>query len=285
MNEKETKLIDIIKALCPPVIYMFITMLVEVIVCVAIFASQAKNMVNNMSFISSYEFIDNINDNINKYSYLITFIAAGVAALIFGYKYFRSKNHYEKYGIKKMHNCIKGKDYLYLMMIGVAGSVGLSRLVSMLPLDNIIGNYEQTSETLLTGNIVLQIVSLGIVVPIAEEIIYRGILFTGLTKIMEEKYSIFVTSLVFGIFHYNLLQGTYTFLLSLVLICLYMKYKCILVPIIVHGLANITAVISSYYGISEFLNNNIWIYLLLMCIELAIGIVGFQMIMKKENKR
>ncbi len=284
MNEKDIRFKNIIMAFCPPIIYLFITMFVEVVADIIIFVRQAKSTSNSNSFISSYKFMDNITDNLDKYSYLITFISAAIAIFIFGYYYFRHKNTYEAYKLSKVFTSLKVNDYFNLVIIGAIGSVGLSRFVSMLPLDNIIGNYENTSNALLSGNIILQIVSLGIVVPIAEELIYRGLLFNGLTKVIDAKYAIFVASLVFGVFHYNLLQGTYTFLLSLILICVYMKYKCILAPIIIHACANIVAVISSYFGISSFLNRNIWIYLLIMVVELVIGVISFEVIMKEDLK-
>lgn len=271
-------------AFCPPIIYLFITMFVEVVADIIIFVRQAKSTSNSNSFISSYKFMDNITNNLDKYSYLITFISAAIAIFIFGYYYFGHKNTYEAYKLSKVFTSLKVNDYFNLAIIGAIGSVGLSRFVSMLPLDNIIGNYENTSNALLSGNIILQIVSLGIVVPIAEELIYRGLLFNGLTKVIDAKYAIFVASLVFGVFHYNLLQGTYTFLLSLILICVYMRYKCILAPIIIHACANIVAVISSYFGISSFLNRNIWIYLLIMVVELVIGVISFEVIMKEDLK-
>lgn len=271
-------------AFCPPIIYLFITMFVEVVADIIIFVRQAKSTSNSNGFISSYKFMDNITNNLDKYSYLITFISAAIAIFIFGYYYFRHKNTYEAYKLSKVFTSLKVNDYFNLAIIGAIGSVGLSRFVSMLPLDNIIGNYENTSNALLSGNIILQIVSLGIVVPIAEELIYRGLLFNGLTKVIDAKYAIFVASLVFGVFHYNLLQGTYTFLLSLILICVYMRYKCILAPIIIHACANIVAVISSYFGISSFLNRNIWIYLFIMVVELVIGVISFEVIMKEDLK-
>ncbi len=283
MNEKDIRLDNIIKSLCPPVIYLFITMIVQVIADVILFFRQAESIENNAGFMASYKFMENIEENFNRYSYLITFISASLAVALFGFVYFKIKNEYQPDGIKKIFSNITVRNAGLTAALGIFGSLGLSRFVSMLPLDNIIGNYENTSNNLLSGSLFLQLISLGIVVPIAEELIYRGLVFTGLTKVMEPKYAIFAASLIFGMFHFNLLQGTYAFLLSLVLICVYMRYKTITAPIIIHSVANIIAVISSNFGISAYFNRSIWLYISIMTVELIVGVIIFDLIMKPEN--
>lgn len=286
MSEKDIKFDNWIKALCPPFIYFFITLIVQAVTDVIIFFRQGNSIKNkgNASFLDSYEFMENVNSNLDKYSYLITFIAAGIAVILFGYIYFRVSNEYESGGFRNQFTKLNFNSIALIVLLGLFGSLGLSRFVSMLPLDNIIGNYSETGNSLMSGSFGLQIISLAIVVPVAEELIYRGLVFIGLTKIMDAKYAIIVTSIVFACFHFNLLQGIYTFLFSLLLVCIYMRYKTLLAPIIVHGTANFIAVIFTHFGISEFFNRNIWIYLLVMTGELIVGIVIFQMIMSGEKK-
>ena len=286
MNEKDIRNINIIKALCPPFIYCFIMMTVQVIISMDIFVNQVKFLAKKGSanYADSYSFADIVENNMDKYSYIITLISAIIAVMVFGIWYYKVSEGYEKSGFIKQFEVKRLEKPLLIVMFGLFGGLGLSRFVSLLPLDNIIGNYEETSNALMGGNLFIQILSLAIIVPVAEELIYRGLVFTGLTKVMDAKYAIFGASALFGVFHFNLLQGTYAFLLSLILVCIYMKYRTILAPIIIHSVANLAAVISSYFGISEFFNKSLLLYIIIMIVELSAGILLFVLIFGEERK-
>lgn len=285
MNERDIRSNNIIKALCPPFIYLFINMTVQVIVGIVIFANQFGFLAKKKSanYADSYSFMDIIDGNMVKYSYIITLISAVIAVVIFGIWYYKVSLEYGENGFKKQFTDNSFKKSWLIALLGLFGGLGLSRFVSMLPLDNIIGNYEDTSNALMGGNLFVQILSLAIIVPVAEELIYRGLVFTGLTKVMDAKYAIVFTALLFGVFHFNLLQGTYAFLLSLILVCIYMKYKTILAPIIIHSSANLAAVISSYFGISEFFNKSLILYIIIMTVELFIALLLFVLIFGEEK--
>lgn len=285
MNENDIRNINIIKALCPPFIYQFIMMAVQVIADMIIFMKHVKYVSDKgtVGYADSYSFMDIVNDNMNKYSYIIILISATIAVIVFGIWYYKVSEKYERSGFENQFEAGRLRKSWLIALLGLFAGVGLSRFVSLLPLDNIIGNYEDTSSTLMGGNLFVQILSLAIIVPIAEELIYRGLVFTGLTKVMEAKYAIFGASVLFGIFHFNLLQGTYAFLLSLILVCIYMKCRTILAPIIIHSVANLTAVISSYFGISEFFNKSLPLYIIIMLIELSVGVLLFVLIFGEEE--
>lgn len=286
MNEKDIRNNQIIKALCPPFIYYFITMTIEVIVDIMLFIRQTNAVAKkeNVDFMDSYSFMETIENHMDEYAYLITFISAAIAVLAFGIWYYKISENYEKNGFWLQFRADRLERGWCIALLGVFGSLGIGRFVSLLPLDNIIGNYEKTSNALMGGSLFMQILSLAVIVPIAEEFIYRGLVFTGLTKVMEAKYAIFAASLLFGLFHFNLLQGTYAFLLSLLLICIYMKCRTIIAPIIVHSVANFVAVISSHFGISEFFNKNLLVYVIVMLVELAIGLLLFIIIFGNDNR-
>lgn len=285
MNEREVRSNNIIKALCPPFIYFFINLTVQVVVGIVIFANQFEFLAKKKSanYADSYSFMNIIDDNMIKYSYIITLISAVIAVMIFGIWYYKVSQEYEENGLKNQFSGNRLDKPWLITMLGIFAGVGLSRFVSLLPLDNIIGNYEDTSNALMGGNLFVQILSLVIIVPVAEELIYRGLVFTGLTKVMDAKYALIFSSLMFGLFHFNLLQGTYAFLLSLILICIYMKYKTILAPIIIHSSANLAAVISSYYGLSEFFNKSLILYIIIMTVELFIALLLFVLIFGEEK--
>lgn len=283
MSEKDKQFDNVVKAFYPPLLYFMITLFVEVIFDLCLFFKQAGNVTEHgADFLSSYQFLGTLQENLEKYTYLITLIGAAIAGIIFGILYIRECSLTEN-TISVQFRIMNRKNIFMLVCLGIFGSTGLGRLVSMLPLDNVIGNYETTSSSLLRGNLFIQILSLAVIVPLAEELIYRGLVFTRLRKFMDVKVAMVVASVLFGVFHFNLLQGTYAFLLSMLLICVYMRYQSIFGCVIIHSVANLVSVLSTYFGISEFFNRNMILYVIIMAVELAAAAALFLMIMNNEK--
>ncbi|MBU5894754.1 CPBP family intramembrane metalloprotease, partial [Vibrio cholerae O1] len=73
-----------------------------------------------------------------------------------------------------------------------------------------------------------------ILIPIYEQIVFRGIIFGYLRKNFNIIGAVLVQALIFGIMHLNLVQGIYTFILGIVLALIYMYSDSILGNITVH---------------------------------------------------
>ena len=87
---------------------------------------------------------------------------------------------------------------------------------------NLVVRHSQVNGP-LDGIIIIFAVVIG--APIVEEILFRGVLFEELKKETSFKMTIFFTALVFGIYHFNILQSPNTFFMGLVLGYVYYKTK------------------------------------------------------------
>lgn len=285
MSEKDKQFINVVKALYPPLLYFMICLFVEGIADLYLFIRQTKDVTGQgANFLSSYQFLDILQNNLEKYTYLITLTGAAIAVIVFGTIYIRECSLTEM-PVGAQVKFTDKKNVLWIVCLGFFGSTGLGRFVSLLPLDNIIGNYEMTSSSLLRGNLFIQILSLAVIVPLAEELIYRGLVFSRMRKLMDVKIAMVMTSVLFGIFHFNLLQGVYAFLLSILLICIYLRYQSVFACVIIHAVANLISVLSSYFGISEVLNRSLFLYFFVMAVELAASGILFLIIMSGETKK
>ncbi|WFD10982.1 CPBP family intramembrane glutamic endopeptidase [Tepidibacter hydrothermalis] len=104
---------------------------------------------------------------------------------------------------------------------------------------------------------IIAIISVCIVAPIYEEIIYRGIILKGLSKKYNDKVAIIVSALLFAIMHMNLQQGINAFLLGIVMGYLYTKTKSLYVSIFAHFINNgIGIIVSSILTESIKLSHN-----------------------------
>ncbi len=94
-----------------------------------------------------------------------------------------------------------------------------------------------TFETLLT------VIAVVLVAPLFEEFFIRKLLMDGLLKSNGPLVSILTSAVFFAVFHMNIVQGAYTFILGLYLAFLYYKTGSFALVFIVHALNNLYAVL------------------------------------------
>lgn len=84
---------------------------------------------------------------------------------------------------------------------------------------------------------VLNLITSIIFVPIVEELIFRGVIFSRLNMRMNFVYAMLISSVLFSLFH-GFGRMTVTFVFGLALCLLYLKTDNILIPIVIHILGN-----------------------------------------------
>lgn len=123
-----------------------------------------------------------------------------------------------------------------LLTFSVIGMIGLF-LSNTCP--SLVKHVLNSTSSTSTGNVALKLVSvliIGIVIALfTEEVIFRYVLLNKLSSKFDINKAIIITSLIFGIFHKDIL-GKFVF--SMVLCILYLKTKKLIVPIILHMINN-----------------------------------------------
>lgn len=143
------------------------------------------------------------------------------------------------------------KEYLYIIALSIGVSIILLFLSGILT--KIIPSYgEVVNQLNVASKSALQLVIAIILIPICEEIIFRGIIFGYLRKNFNIIVAILVQALIFGIMHLNLVQGIYTFILGIVLALIYMYSDSILGNITVHIIFNLLGVLIMPMLLSKF---------------------------------
>ncbi|WP_241519590.1 CPBP family intramembrane glutamic endopeptidase [Bifidobacterium callitrichidarum] len=108
--------------------------------------------------------------------------------------------------------------------LGVQGSVSLVQmLLSMGGVDLVSPTSESINESAVTVSMWLYI---GLVGPICEEVMFRGVLMKEL-KPLGKNFAIFTSALAFGLFHDDVVQGTFAFLFGLILGFVAMEYSLV----------------------------------------------------------
>ena len=148
------------------------------------------------------------------------------------------------YGMKDRINIkrIPIKEYFDIIILGIGITILLLFLSSILT--KLIPSYNEVANQLATSRgSALQLIITIALIPIYEEIFYRGIIFEYLRKNFNIIVAIVVQALVFGVMHLNLVQGIYTFILGIVLALIYMYSESILGNITVHIIFNLLGIL------------------------------------------
>lgn len=101
-------------------------------------------------------------------------------------------------------------------------------------------SYEAVSKSLATGvTSILGVICVVILMPIFEEILFRGLIFNELRRNINVIVCIIIQALIFAVAHGNILQGIYTFILGSILALTYMWTKSICTNILLHVTYNL----------------------------------------------
>ncbi|MBQ3105392.1 MAG: CPBP family intramembrane metalloprotease [Lachnospiraceae bacterium] len=79
----------------------------------------------------------------------------------------------------------------------------------------------------------------GCLTPIAEEWVFRGVVYRRMRGYYGKKTALFGSALVFGVFHGNPVQAAYGMLLGILLALCCDRYESILLPMVLHGGINV----------------------------------------------
>ncbi len=176
--------------------------------------------------------------------YMLCQIAASIVTLPFIYSFYSQDRHME--GIPKQKMQIR-KEYLLNALLGMVIvlliSFALNNLIIMSPLADMSKGYKEASNAFYGSTLLLELIGSALIAPLLEELLYRGVLFARMRKMMPPVPAVLVSSLIFGIMHFNLVQFVYAFLLGIVLALLMERAGHIYLAIAGHICANTAAVL------------------------------------------
>lgn len=262
----------ILKIIYPPVLYYFISMAVQVMVCfIFVWLDIKTTAIGEAGVTKSMSFLDNVNNIMNEYSVLMNTISASVGLAIFLFIYIRDIKNDNRISLSKELTGMKPFNGAVCYAIGATFGTGISMIITLLPLDNILGSYEDSSKLLMNSNFFVLFITLGIIVPFTEELIYRGIVYNRIKKYLNTSAALSLSAAMFGLFHFNLMQGIYAAILGLVLAVLYEKYHSLTASLLVHMAVNQMTVIFAFTKFSDFLGAHIVAYLITMVAFVGVG--------------
>lgn len=276
---KEDKWVRLWNMISPPAMYMFIQMGVELAVALITIIYENVKMYKTYGMINDAQAVtEKVQQMTEVNASYITVASAVMAVIFFGRMYLKERKSFLEENNKEINTFV-------MIAFGVMLSMAAGSILSAMNIDNIYGSYEKTSSLLLNGNIVYRLFALGIITPAAEEIIFRGLVFNRVKKQYGSLYGIVVSSVMFGVFHFNLVQGLYAFIIGMAFAYCYELTGDLKIPVYMHMSINVLTVLSDYYGLNSITDGNTVFKVVLILMECIIAVYLFEMIVKKSWKR
>ena len=192
----------------------------------------------------------------------------------------RKKNCTEELQIKKTN----GFNICFAIILGVSCWLFNSGVLSLIEEAGLFSSQFEYMENILSplssGSLIISIITVGIIAPFAEEFLFRGVIYNTLRKKISIRWTIIIQAILFGVFHFNLVQGTYATLLGLVFGYITYKTKSLWPAIIIHMVNNSVATIAPYV-LNESFGGNI-VYIIFTIIG-SIGIIIGLLLTKNKN--
>lgn len=178
----------------------------------------------------------------------------------------------------------QGRNIMFSLVSAAAFGIAVNNIIAMTPLVQASVGFKQANEAFFGGRIIYELFGSCFIIPIAEELLFRGVVYKRLRLLLGVAPAIVLSALVFGILHANLVQFLYAGVLGLLLAFLVEKTGYLYTAILGHIAANIAAVLRAETGWLDFsyetTANGIGFTLLMLLI--AAAVIGF---MVKEYRK
>ena len=187
---------------------------------------------------NSYDVVEKINSS-TLYQLILTSVLSGVITF---FLYWKDQQR------RKAGFLGQGEDFVWsppviwfsVIILDIAGSQMLNDLILVFRLNEIFPYYSQMTDDTMTGQPVwLLFLTVGLLAPAAEELIFRGLVFRRMKDFMNPWAAIILSALLFGIYHGNIIQFLYASLMGILLAVIYHRTGTLWTSILAHVVANL----------------------------------------------
>lgn len=186
------------------------------------------------------------------YTTLIEGVAAAITIPILFFMFRADCKKEKKLGILPAKKAPIFK-YGVIGVISIAMCVGANNLFYISGLTVIDQTYARVTEAMYSADFLIQIICLGILIPIVEELVFRGLMYKRLRYGLPYLPAALYGAFAFAIFHGNLVQMIYAFVLGMLFSYMYEKYGSIKAPIFAHIMMNLVSVFATEFQLMSWM--------------------------------
>nr|WP_300789198.1 CPBP family intramembrane glutamic endopeptidase [uncultured Acetatifactor sp.] len=168
----------------------------------------------------------------------------------------------------------------YCILAGATAGLALGLNFLFLLTGTVEGSqaYQEVAQAQYAAWFPIGLVSFGIITPIAEELLFRGVIFGCIKRYMKLSAAMLVSSIFFALYHGNSVQALYAVVLGYLMAYAYEYFGDFRIAVAVHVLANVLSYVLSYIPAVSVLAN--WP----VCIVALAAGAGCAWMLHKEKK-
>lgn len=188
------------------------------------------------------------------------------------FRMYRGKQSHPESEQKAEKRSLSAGDCLKIIGVSVCFSRGVNLLIGLTPLPGWFPAYESASASVMREAFWIQLLAVVVFAPVAEELLMRGLIYGRLKSMTGNiKLAILASSLLFALFHGNIVQGIYAFALGALFAWLMERCKTLWAPVLAHAAANAVTLALSLPQLSEGLSRHPAVTILLTAVFLLAG--------------
>lgn len=155
---------------------------------------------------------------------------------------------------------------------GLFLSRGFNGLIGLTPLPGLFPGYEAVSSAVYGGSLLSQVMASVVTASVLEETLMRGLVYGRIRESgVGVKPAMLAGALLFALFHGNVVQGVYAFLMGLFFVWVYEAYQALTPAIIAHAAANASSILLERTGWLDRLYEGLPLYLVTTALCLLAG--------------
>lgn len=139
-------------------------------------------------------------------------------------------------------------NYALLAAAATCMALGLNILAELWAVTDVSDTYAAVAERQHSASLAIGLFCYGVVTPLAEELLFRGIIYGYLRRMIRLLTAAGVTAALFGFYHGNMVQGIYAFVMGCLIAYAYEYFGDFRAAVGIHMGANILVYLLNYVG-------------------------------------
>ncbi len=160
------------------------------------------------------------------------------------------------------------KCYILLGMATIGFALGLNILLVFFGVTKGAESYQQVAQRQYGAWLPLGLFCYGIIAPLAEELVFRGMIYHELRRLLKMPSAMVISAALFALYHGNMVQGLYAFFMGLLMVYAYEYFGDFRVPAAMHMGANLLIYLLTSAEIASKIMN---VPVCMVCIIWALG--------------
>ena len=142
-------------------------------------------------------------------------------------------------------------NYWILGIATVALALGVTMLMNLSGFGEDTGNFQKIASNLGQASLWTSLITYGLIVPISEELLFRGIAFGYARKFFDVRTAIIGSSILYGAYCGDMVQALFLTVMGYFMAYAYEYFGCFLVPVLMHVGMNVTLLLVEYLGLGN----------------------------------